>query len=259
MTFVDKMRRGQVCLGTVITFNDPTITEALAPTLDFVWIDTEHNAFTMETVQAHLLATKGSDCTPIVRVRWNDPAIIKTVLDVGAAGVIVPFVHTADDVRKAVAACRYPPEGMRGFGPRRPRNYGRLESAEFCRTANAAMITIVQIEQIEAVHNIDEILAVPGLTGIVTGPFDLAGSMGHPGNPGHPEVQAALTMVIEKARRAGLFGGVSIGHQPDELAEWANKGAQWLAMGADYTLLVSATEAAAKATRERIAASQKTS
>ena len=259
MTFVDKMRRGQVCLGTIITFNDPAVTEALAPALDFVWIDTEHNAFTLEIVQSHLMATKGSDCTPIVRVAWNDPALIKTVLDIGAAGVIVPFVKTVDDVRKAVAACRYPPEGMRGFGPRRPRNYGRLDAAEYCVAANEAMITIVQIEQIEAVNNLDEILAVPGLTGIVTGPFDLAGSMGHPGNPGHPEVQAALTTVIEKARRAGKFGGVSVGDQPDLLAEWANKGAQWLAMGVDYSFLVHSVEATAQAVRQRLGAPKKTS
>lgn len=257
MTFIDKMRHGQVCLGTVITFNDPTVTEALSPALDFVWIDTEHNAFTLEIVQGHLMATKGTDCTPIVRVPWNDPVLIKPVLDIGAAGVIVPFVKTADDVRQAVAACRYPPEGIRGFGPRRPSNYGRLGGPDFCRAANDAMITIAQIEHIDAVNNLNAILAVPGLTGIVTGPNDLAGSMGHPGNPGHPEVQAALITVIEKARRAGIFGGVSIGDQPDRLAEWANKGAQWLAMGADFTLLVRALETTAQAVRERITAPQK--
>jgi 2-dehydro-3-deoxyglucarate aldolase/4-hydroxy-2-oxoheptanedioate aldolase len=252
------MRRGQICLGTIITFNDPAVTEALSPALDFVWIDTEHNAFTLEVVQAHLMATKGSDCTPIVRVPWNDPAHIKTILDIGAAGVIVPFVKTANDVRKAVAACRYPPEGMRGFGPRRPGNYGRMNATEFCRTANEAMITIVQIEQIEAVNNVDEILAVPGLTGIVTGPFDLAGSMGYAGNPAHPEVQTAQTTVIEKAHRAGIFGGVSVGDQPDLLAEWVGKGARWLAMGVDFAYLVRSVEATAQAVRERLAAPQKT-
>jgi 2-dehydro-3-deoxyglucarate aldolase/4-hydroxy-2-oxoheptanedioate aldolase len=253
MTFVDKMRRGQTCLGTIITFNDPAVTEALAPALDFVWIDTEHNAFTLEIVQAHLMATRGSDCTPIVRVAWNDPALIKPVLDIGAAGVVVPFVKTADDVRKAVAACRYPPEGMRGFGPRRAANYGRMSAAEFCRTANDAMITIVQIEQIEAVNNIDEILAVPGLTGIVTGPFDLAGSMGHPGNPAHPDVQRALTMVVEKASRAGIFAGVSVGDDPELLVDWVNKGARWLAIAADFVILVRAIETTARAVRERLA------
>jgi 2-dehydro-3-deoxyglucarate aldolase/4-hydroxy-2-oxoheptanedioate aldolase len=252
MTFVDKMRQGQTCLGTIITFNDPAVTEALCPTLDFVWIDTEHNAFTLEIVLAHLMATKGTDCTPIVRVAWNDPALIKPVLDIGAAGVVVPFVKTADDVRKAVAACRYPPEGMRGFGPRRAANYGRMSAVEFCRAANEAMITIVQIEQIEAVNNIDEILAVPGLTGVVTGPNDLAASMGHTGNPGHPDVQSALTSVVEKASRAGIFAGVSVGTDPGLLVEWTKKGARWLAIAADFIVLVQAMEAVTRAVRERV-------
>ena len=140
---------------------------------------------------------------------------------------------------------------MRGFGPRRPTNYGRLNATEFCRAANEAMITIAQIEQAEAVKNFDEILAVPGLTGIVTGPFDLAGSMGYPGNPAHPEVQNALTRVIEKARHAGVFAGVSIGDTPEPLLEWINKGAQWLAMGADFTILVRAVEQTTQEVRRR--------
>jgi 2-keto-3-deoxy-L-rhamnonate aldolase RhmA len=115
--FREKLRRGQVCLGTVISFTDPTVTEALCPLLDFVWIDMEHNALSLETVQAHVMATKGSETTPLVRVPWNDPVLVKPVLDIGAAGVIVPMVRTPDDVRRAVAACLYPPEGSRGFGP----------------------------------------------------------------------------------------------------------------------------------------------
>src|SRR5690349_5470490 len=122
----DKLRRGQVCLGTTITFADPTVTEALCGVLDFVWIDMEHNPLSLEAVQGHIMATKGSDTTPLVRVPWNDPVLIKPVLDIGAAGVIIPLIRTADDARRAVAACRYPPDGIRGFGPRRPSNYGRL-------------------------------------------------------------------------------------------------------------------------------------
>src|SRR5713226_4003575 len=162
--FRDKIDRGQVCIGTIITCTDPAITEALCSVSDFVWIDTEHNALSLETVQAHLMATKGTDTACLVRVPWNDPVLIKPVLDIGADGVIVPLVRTADDVRRAVAACRYPPLGIRGYGPRRPSDYGRHGGPEFCKAANEAIIVIVQIEHIDAVNNIDEILAVPGLT-----------------------------------------------------------------------------------------------
>src|SRR5439155_26617319 len=127
----------------------------------------------------------------LVRVQWNDPVLIKPVLDIGAAGVIVPSVSTADEARRAVAACRYPPDGIRGFGPRRPSNYGRLGGPEFCKAANEAVIVIIQIEHIHGVNNLDEILAVPGLTGILVGSNDLSGSMGHMGEPRHPDVLRA--------------------------------------------------------------------
>src|SRR5262245_58303569 len=105
----DKLRQGTLCLGTCITFTDPTVTEALCNVLDFVWIDREHNPHSLETVQGHLLATRAGDAVGLVRVAWNDPVLIKPVLDIGAAGVIVPFVRTAEEAHRAVAACRYPP------------------------------------------------------------------------------------------------------------------------------------------------------
>src|SRR4029077_10845500 len=134
--FRDQLAAGKTLLGTCITFFDPTITEALSRVLDFVWIDTEHNAMSLARVQGHLMATKGTETTPLVRVPANDTVLIKPVLDIGAAGVIVPLVKTADDVRLAVSACKYPPEGIRGFGPRRPSNFGTRGGPEYCQLAN---------------------------------------------------------------------------------------------------------------------------
>src|SRR5215510_13467148 len=124
--FVEKMREGKICIGTAVSLSDATVSEALSTVFDFVWIDMEHNPLSLSDVQAHIMATKGSECTPIVRVPWNDPVLMKPVLDIGAAGIVVPFIRTVEDAKLAVAACRYPPEGIRGFGPRRPSNYGRL-------------------------------------------------------------------------------------------------------------------------------------
>jgi 2-dehydro-3-deoxyglucarate aldolase/4-hydroxy-2-oxoheptanedioate aldolase len=236
--FREKLKQGQVCLGTGISFADPTITEALSSILDFVWIDMEHGPLGIESVQGHVMATRGTDTAPIVRVPWNDPVLIKPVLDVGAAGVIVPLVRTADDVRRAVAGCLYPPEGIRGFGPRRPSGYGRLGGPEFCRQANQDVIVIVQIEHIDAVRNLDEILAVPGLTSVVVGSNDLSGSMGLTGQPRHPQVLAAIDTVIAKTRKTGVFVGISIGDDPTLLSEWLDKGMHWLAMGTDFMFLL---------------------
>ena len=240
--FLAKLRKGQVCLGTGVSFTDPTVTEALCSVLDYVWIDMEHTALTIETVQAHVMATLGSATVPLVRVAWNDPVLIKPVLDVGAAGIIVPLVRTADDARRAVAACRYPPEGIRGYGPRRPSNYGRAGGPSFCQTANENVLVIVQIEHIEAVENLDAILSVPGLTSVVVGAMDLSGSMGRMGQPRHPEVLQTIDTIIAKARRAGVFVGLATGDDPDLAVEWIHKGMQWISLGTDTTLLLRAAD-----------------
>lgn len=249
-TFIDKMRDGQVCVGTAITYTDATVSEMLAGALDFLWIDMEHNALPLDVVQAHLIAAKGADCTPIVRVPWNDPVLIKPVLDIGAPGVIVPLIRTADDARKAVSACLYPPDGIRGYGPRRPSNYARLGGPEFCKAANETMIVIVQIEHIDAVNNLDEILAVPGLAAIVVGANDLSGSMGLMGQSRHPEVLRIIDTVIEKARRAGIPVGTATGSQPEHVAEWVDKGMQWIMIGTDYLLMLERADHVAKLVRE---------
>jgi 2-dehydro-3-deoxyglucarate aldolase/4-hydroxy-2-oxoheptanedioate aldolase len=166
--------------------------------------------------------------------------LIKPVLDIGAAGVIVPLVRTAEDVRRAIAACRYMPEGTRGFGPRRPSNYGRRGGPDYIRAANASVLTIPQIEHVEALNNLDEILAVPGLTTVVLGPNDLAGSLGYPGEPRHPEVLRAIDTVLAKARKVGVPVGLAGGGEPDEFVQWVRKGASWLSIGADFWLLVRA-------------------
>jgi 2-dehydro-3-deoxyglucarate aldolase/4-hydroxy-2-oxoheptanedioate aldolase len=240
VAFRDKMRRGQVCLGTVITFGDPAVTEALAADLDFLWLDGEHCPLSLEQIQGHLMAAKGSGAAVLVRVAWNDPVLIKPVLDAGADGIIVPLVRTADDVRRAVAACKYPPEGVRGFGPRRPSRYGRRGGPEFLREANASVLTVAQVEHVEAVNNLDAILAVAGLSAILLGPNDLSASLGHGGQPGHPEVVGAIDTVLAKAGRAGVPVGLAAGAEPDEFTAWVDKGVRWLTIGADFWLMVRA-------------------
>jgi len=246
--FRNKIRDGQVCLGLGISFNDPAVTESLCSTLDFVWIDMEHNGMSLETVQGHIMATKGTDAAPFVRVRWNDPVLIKPVLDIGAAGVIVPMVRTAEEARNAVAACLYPPEGVRGFGPKRPSDYGRQFGPEFCRRANQSIIVIAQIEHIDAIKNIDEILAVSGLTGIVFGPYDLSGSMGHMAEPGHPDVVQAMETVVAKARKTKLFIGIGLGDS-SQAKGWLDQGVNWLLLGVDFSILVKSTTDLARAVR----------
>jgi 2-dehydro-3-deoxyglucarate aldolase/4-hydroxy-2-oxoheptanedioate aldolase len=252
--FRRKIKGTVPCLGTCITFTDPTVTEALTTVLDFVWIDAEHGPFSVEGIQGHIMATRGSETTPLVRVAWNDPVLIKPVLDAGAAGIIVPLVRTADETRRAVAACRYPPEGIRGYGPRRPGRYGTAGGPDYCKTANESVIVIVQIEHIEAVQNIDEILAVEGLTTLVIGSQDLAASLGRRAEPRHPDVLRAIDTVLERSAKVGMPVGMALGDRPEIYCDWHAKGVSWFAVGADFLLLQQAAADAVARIRKGVTA-----
>ena len=237
-TFKEMMHAGEVPLGVTVTFTDATVTEALCNVCDFVWIDMEHNGYTLETVQAHIMATKGSDTTTLVRVRWNDPVLIKPVLDIGADGVILPMVKSAEEARSAVAACLYPPDGTRGYGPKRTVNYGQRGGTAFCKEANEAMVIIVQIEHIDAINNLDEIFAVPGITSFLMGQQDLAGSMGHMGDPDHPEVINAINTYVNKAKTTGVNFSLAGGGNTKTLIEHIDRGVDWLTIGLDFMLML---------------------
>ena len=253
----DKLRQGQFCLGVGITFNDSAVTEALGKVYDFAWIDMEHNGMTLERVEGHIIATRATDATALVRVPWNDPVLIKPVLDIGADGVIVPMVRTPEDVHNAVAACRYPPQGIRGYGPRRPSNFARDGGPDYCRKANQTVLTVVQIETAEAVENLDAILEVPGLTSVVIGPNDLSGALGHMANPGHPEVASVIESVISKACRTSVFVGIAVGSDPKQGIHWMGKGVHWLQFGVDFGLMVEKADEVCRKVRGHSKSSKK--
>ena len=238
----EKLHAGQICLGTWVTSTDPCVTELLCGSgFDFIIIDSEHTALDIELIQHSLMATKGSNVTPMVRVAWNDQVLIKRVLDRGAAGVLVPHVQTAEDVQQAIAACMYPPVGVRAFGPHRPANYGR-QYAEYIETANDNIVVWVQIEHIDAVNNIEEIVRIPRLDGVIFGPYDLAGSLGLLGQPQHPQVLEAIDKTITAAREAGVPVGSTAPAAPEAAFEWLLKGVQFITLGADMSYLVQASQ-----------------
>ena len=154
--FRNKVASGKICVGTVITFSDYAVSELAADAgFDFTWIDAEHAPHTIESIMGHVSILRGTDCAPFVRVTWNEPGIIKPIIDLAPAGVIIPMVRTGEDMRAAVSACRYPPEGTRGCGLRRAVHYGAKSTRQyFAESANEPLI-IAQIEHIDAVHNLD--------------------------------------------------------------------------------------------------------
>ena len=236
--FRERLASDTLCLGASVTFTDPTVTEALCDSSDFIWIDTEHNPMSLESVTGHLIAAKSRDTAALVRVPTSETAYLKRALDTGAEGLIVPQVRTAEEVQRVVNDCRYPPQGTRGFGPRRPSNYGRFGGDEYIRTMNEDIFVSVQVEHIDAYHALDDILSIEGLDAIVIGPMDLSGSMGIPGQVDHPDVVQTMESIINKTRAAGLFAGMGMGADESLAAKWAEKGTQWIQVGCDFEYLI---------------------
>lgn len=172
---------------------------------DYFVIDTEHAPLDILTAQTLIQAMRpDSKTTPIVRVWWNDLVAIKRALDVGAYGVLVPWINSKDEAELAVKASRYAPEGLRGCGPRR----ASMFDPDYLKTADQEIMVIAQIETRKAVDNIEEICSVEGLDATYIGPADLSASYGHLGNQSHPDVQKAIDRVFDATKEAGLAAGV---------------------------------------------------
>lgn len=237
--FKQRLKSGERLVGSWVTFNDPCATEIMCQAgFDFLIIDAEHGPVDIETIQSLMMVINNTEVIGLVRIPWNEPVIIKRVLDVGSNGILVPLVTTAGDVAQAVAAIHYPPKGIRGFGPRRPSRYGRLFK-EYINGAAKDIILLVQIEHIKAVENLDEILAVAGLDGLLIGSNDLSGSMGLLGQPEHPRVLEAIQTVIKKSRDRKVPIGAACGDAPETALTWFKRGVQFVGIGSDFSLLAS--------------------
>jgi 2-keto-3-deoxy-L-rhamnonate aldolase RhmA len=206
------LKEGKATCGSWISLCSPMAAEVMG-LLGFDWllIDMEHGAGDYQTLvhQLQAIAAAG-DSEPIVRVQWNDPVVIKRVLDAGARGVMVPGIRTVEEARRAIASTKYPPQGFRGIASVRGGKYG-LDSA-YLKDANEHIAMFLQVETREAVAGIDAILDLPGIDVCFIGPNDLAADLGHTGNLGHAEVVGAIKKVEDaaNARRIPL-GTVSRG------------------------------------------------
>lgn len=236
-TFRQQLDSGKTCIGCGISTTDPSITESIGELYDFLWIDLEHSALTVESMQSHLIAARATATPALVRVPSSDIAWVKKCLDTGAGGVILPRSYSVNEVRLFVEACLYPPRGTRGFGPRRQSHYGRETGHAYIDQSDADVFPTAQIETAETLASIDEIVDIEGLSSIVLGPNDLAGALGHTGELDHPEVEEAMKRIIGTARDAGLYVGSGLGADPEFAQRLAGWGAQWLQVGGDMALI----------------------
>jgi 4-hydroxy-2-oxoheptanedioate aldolase len=201
--FKAALRAGRSQLGVWNTIPGQVVTEILAGAgFDVVVIDTEHSLTDVPDVLGMLQALEGYPVAHAVRPSSNDPVLIKRLLDIGAQTLIIPYVQNADEARAAVRAMRYAPRGFRGVsGATRAARYGAV--TDYIQTAETELCLIVQVETVAAMAEIEAVAAVDGVDMIFIGPSDLAASMGHPGEPGHPQVKAAVEDAIRRIIAAG--------------------------------------------------------
>ena len=250
--FKQALAQRQAQIGLWLGLADAYSTEIVAGTgYDWLLIDGEHAPNDLRSIlhQLQAIASAASALPPgapaphpIVRVPVGETALIKQVLELGAQTVLVPMVDTPAQAQQLARAMRYPPEGVRGMGSPLARSSRWQAYPRYVHEANEQVCLLVQAETAQALQNLDEIAATPGVDGVFIGPADLSASMGHTGNPGHPDVQAAILDGIARIRRAGKAPGI-LATTEAQARQWLAAGAQFVAVGVDTMLLASAAQA----------------
>jgi 2-keto-3-deoxy-L-rhamnonate aldolase RhmA len=243
-----KLQRGEVCLGAQIALSDAAVAEIFGRAgFDWLVIDTEHTASNPQVVRAMLQAAEHTPAVALARPLRLDADEIRRFLDLGSPGVLCPFINNGEEAMRLVEACRYPPAGIRGYGPRRAGMYG-FDADEYFHEANAAMICIPIIESRDAVENIETIVSTDGIDGVCIGPMDLSISLGC-----FREFQSApYTGAVERVRQAckkykKAMG--TAGYSMDHAKQCAEQGVQILLVGGDDAFLTSESARWLKALR----------
>ncbi len=234
----EKLREGRtVCGGWVMTGN-PSVVEIMAGEgFDFLGVDMEHTPINVHRFYQVALAAKGTGCDVIARLPSCDPVLAKQVLDMGAAGIIVPSVNTAAEAARSVAMAKFPPAGIRGASLCRAAGFGSRFN-EYFQNHNADVLVVVMLEHIEAVKNADAILATPGVDAVLIGPYDLSASMGLAGQLQHPDVLAAQQTILNACRRHNVAPGIHVVPvDADEVKRRVGQGFRFVVCGID-TLFV---------------------
>jgi 2-dehydro-3-deoxyglucarate aldolase len=230
----------QRLIGCWASLASPISTEVLGYAgFDWLLLDGEHAPNDLQTLLAQLLALKDSPSAAVVRPQWNDTVLIKRLLDLGVYNFLMPFIESAEAARSAVAATRYPPRGVRGIAvAQRSNRYGYCP--DYFARIDDNICVLVQIESRPGVEAVEAIAQVDGVDGLFIGPSDLSASLGHFGNPRHPEVQHAMQRVLDAARAQGKPVGILSGVE-EEAQRYLEMGMTCVAVGMDVVLLRNAS------------------
>jgi 2-dehydro-3-deoxyglucarate aldolase len=246
--FRQKLIAGERLIGLWASLTSPISTEVLGYSgFDWLLLDGEHAPNDLSSFMLQLMALKDSPSAAVVRPQWAEPVLLKRLLDLGVYNFLMPFVESAEQAKAAVAATRYPPRGIRGIAiAHRSNQYGY--TPEYFERIDDNITVIVQIESRAGVDAADAIAAVDGVDALFIGPSDLSASLGHFGNPQHPEVQAAMQHVLATAQARGKPVGILTGVEKDA-RRYLELGMSLVAVGMDVVLLRNAS----RELRERFA------
>ncbi len=241
-SFRRDLRAGKTLIGCWSSLSNAITTEVLGVAgFDWILLDGEHSPNDVTTFIPQLMALKDSASAPVVRPASNNPVEIKRLLDAGFYNFLVPFVESADEARSAVAATRYPPQGVRGVSvSQRGNRYGTVP--DYFKNVNEQICVMVQIESRKGVDAAREIAALDGVDCIFVGPSDLAAGFGHLGNANHPEVQAAIAAVFADAKAHGKPTGILAPVEADARRYMA-MGATFVGVGSDLGVFRAGTQA----------------
>lgn len=250
--FKAKLQRGELCLGAQIALGDSAVAEIFGRAgFDWLVIDTEHSASNTLVVRAMLQAAEHTPAVALARPLRLDADEIRRFLDLGSPGVLCPFINNGKEAARLVEACRYPPAGIRGYGPRRAGAYG-FDADEYFTEANAAMICIPIVESREAVGNIEEIVGTEGIDGVCIGPMDLSISLGCFKQFQSTSYVGAVERVREACKKYQKAMGTA-GYSLDHAQQCAQQGVELLLVGGDDAFLASESARWVKMLRGRSA------
>ena len=236
MNLKNRLEAGESVIGTFLNLRSPDAAELMSQAgFDFQLVDAEHSSVGPDAMLEMLRAIEHGRATPLVRVAETTAAGVQWALDGGAMGILFPRVRSVADVQKAVSLCRYPPDGVRGFGPGRASGYG-AKMLDYGATANSEIMVMIQVETMEAVEQIDAIAAVPGVDLVFVGPGDLSHLLGVTGQLHHPQIQEIGKQVISACRENSVPAGI-LALEEDTLNYWKQQGAQLFAVGTDALFL----------------------
>lgn len=242
------LKEGKGVIGTMITeFGAPEIIRMMATSgFDFVFIDTEHSPFTLETVIDMIRVAKPLDLDVLVRVPDAEYHLIARTLDAGAQGVMVPRVESVEQVQRIVDAVKYPPLGQRGFGGRGIlTDYKKMPLKERVEEFNKNTIIVLQIERKKAIDNIERLVSIKGVDVALIGPNDLSLSLGIPGEFTHPTMVESIQRVVDACEKFHIASGIHVGDMKT-LLHWKDRGMKMLTYSTDAALMISATTEAVR-------------